>query len=83
MKIDKYMNCLAIEMTRHCNMDCKFCGKGQAQNLDISKEIIDKTLDEMEGVYIETLRISGGEPLLKPNLISYLIEKNNRKTHLY
>lgn len=82
MKIDKYMNCLAIEMTRHCNMDCKFCGKGQAQNLDISKEIIDKTLDEMEGVYIETLRISGGEPLLKPNLISYLIEKIIEK-HIY
>lgn len=82
MKISKYMNCLAIEMTRRCNMNCKFCGKGQAQNLDINKEIIDKTLDEMDGVYIEALRISGGEPLLVPNLICYLIEKIIEK-HIY
>lgn len=82
MKIDKYMSCLAIEMTRRCNMNCKFCGKGQAQNLDISKEIIDKTLDEMNSVYINALRISGGEPLLKPNLISYLIKKIIEK-HIY
>lgn len=82
MKIDKYMSCLAIETTRRCNMNCKFCGKGQAQNLDISKEIIDKTLDEMKSVYINTLRISGGEPLLKPNLISYLIKKIIEK-HIY
>lgn len=75
MIINKYIHCLAIEMTRRCNMNCKFCGKGQAQNIDISKEIIDKTLDEMEGVYIETLRISGGEPLLVPDLICYLIDK--------
>lgn len=71
MKINKYMSCLAIEMTRRCNMNCKFCGKGKSQNLDINKEIIDKTLDEMDGVYIESLRISGGEPLLVPNLICY------------
>lgn len=82
MKLNKYMNCLAIEMTRRCNMNCRFCGKGQAENLDISKEIIDKTLDEMEGVYLESLRISGGEPLLVPNLICYLFEKINEK-HIY
>lgn len=75
MKINKYMHCLAIEMTRRCNMNCKFCSKGQSQNIDINEKIIDKTLDEMKDVYIGTLRISGGEPLLVPDLICYLIDK--------
>lgn len=75
MKIDKYISTLAIEMTRRCNLNCNFCGKGTAQNIDISKEIIDKTLDEMKDVYIDTLRISGGEPLLAPEMICYLVDQ--------
>lgn len=75
MKLDKYISTLAIEMTRRCNLNCNFCGKGTAQNIDISKEIIDKTLDEMKDVYIDTLRISGGEPLLVPEMICYLVDQ--------
>lgn len=75
MKLDKYISTLAIEMTRRCNLNCNFCGKGTAQNIDISKEIIDKTLDEMKDVYIDTLRISGGEPLLAPEMICYLVDQ--------
>ena len=69
------MICLAIEMTRRCNLKCKFCAKGEPQDIDISKSVIDKTIDEMEGVFINTLRVSGGEPLLVPELIEYLLDK--------
>ena len=62
-------------MTRRCNLKCKFCAKGEPQDLDISKLIIDKTLDEMQGVFINSLRVSGGEPLLVPELIEYLLDK--------
>ena len=61
-------------MTRRCNLKCKFCAKGEPQNIDISKSIIDKTLDEMQGVFINSLRVSGGEPLLVPELIEYLFD---------
>lgn len=74
-KFYKYMDCLAIEMTRRCNMACRFCSKGKAQNIEITHEIIDKTFDELEDVYIECLRISGGEPFLAAEQIKYLIEK--------
>ena len=73
--IKNYMICLAIEMTRRCNLKCTFCAKGEPQDLDISKSIIDKTLDEMQGVFINSLRVSGGEPLLVPELIEYLLDK--------
>ena len=77
--IKNYMICLAIEMTRRCNLKCRFCAKGEPQDLVISKSIIDKTLDEMQGVFINTLRVSGGEPLLVPELIIYLFEKIREK----
>jgi len=82
MKLDKYMSTLAIEMTRRCNLNCNFCGKGTAQNIDISKEIIDKTLDEMQNTYIHDLRISGGEPLLAPEMICYLVNQIIKR-HIY
>lgn len=82
MKLDKYMSTLAIEMTRRCNLNCNFCGKGTAQNIDVSKEIIDKTLDEMKDTYIHNLRISGGEPLLAPKMICYLVDQIIKK-HIY
>ena len=62
-------------MTRRCNLKCKFCAKGEPQDLDISKSIIDKTLDEIQGVFINSLRVSGGEPLMVPELIEYLLDK--------
>lgn len=82
MKLDKYISTLAIEMTRRCNLNCNFCGKGTAQNIDISKEIIDKTLDEVQDAYIKSLRISGGEPLLAPEMICYLVDQIIKR-HIY
>lgn len=69
------MKCLSIELTRRCNLNCAICGRGLAQNIDITKKIIDKTLDEMEGVYIDILRINGGEPFLAPEMMEYLISR--------
>lgn len=65
---------VGFEMTRRCNMNCKFCSRGDAQNLDISKEVIDKALDELKMFDIHILRLHGGEPLLVPNMIEYLID---------
>lgn len=66
---------LSIEMTRRCNLNCDFCSRGDSQNLDISKEIIDKTLDEVTDMYIHMLQIYGGEPTLAPELFEYLVER--------
>ena len=35
---DLYLSDLNIEITRRCNMNCIHCAKGQAENLDISKD---------------------------------------------
>lgn len=35
-----YVNYLAIEVTRRCNMKCEHCLRGDAQNLDISTAVL-------------------------------------------
>lgn len=69
------MHRLGIEITRRCNKKCIHCGKGDVQNVDISKEIIDKVIDEVSGIYIDSLRITGGESMLVPEIVEYIFNK--------
>ena len=66
---------LAIETTRRCNLKCSHCMRGECQNIDISKEIIDMILNNEEIEMIEHICFSGGEPTLNPNVIIYAIDK--------
>ena len=70
------MHTLCFEVTRRCNLNCLFCGRGQSQNIDISREIIDKALDEIaNNTFVVDLRISGGEPFLAQDKIVYLFDQ--------
>ena len=66
---------LAIETTRRCNMKCEHCMRGESQNIDASKEIIDRILNNDEIKRIDHICFSGGEPTLNPNIIIYAIDK--------
>lgn len=33
---------LAFELTRRCNLTCRWCAKGNPQNMDITKRTIDR-----------------------------------------
>lgn len=75
MKRDKYIFALSFEITRRCNLNCRWCAKGEPQNIDITKEIIDKTLDEISDCKLHLIQITGGEPLLNPDMLVYLVEQ--------
>lgn len=64
---------LILEVTRRCNMCCRHCLRGDAQNLDMSKEIIDKVLDSFDGFSMVTF--TGGEPSLNIPIIQYFFEQ--------
>lgn len=66
---------LKFDITRRCNLNCKICMRGNAQNQDITQDIIDKTLAEVKDCYISAIQISGGEPFLNPDMFEYLINK--------
>lgn len=65
-------NNIAFEVTRRCNMRCEHCMRGDAQNHTISKEVIDRTLDQV--LVIGEMLLTGGEPLLEPEIIDYIFD---------
>lgn len=67
---------LAIEITRKCNLSCKHCMRGDAQNLTISQEVIDAFLSQTSEIY--DLLLTGGEPLLELDTVEYLLHAINR-----
>lgn len=70
---------LALQVTRRCNLRCDLCGKGEPQNIDITKEIVDKTFDQVQNYYISDLRLNGGETFLNPEMIAYILEQIEKR----
>lgn len=68
---------LILEVTRKCNMCCPHCLRGDAENMDMKKETIDKILDSIEG--ISNVTFTGGEPTLNLPLIEYFFQKAEEK----
>lgn len=62
-----------VEITRRCNLKCAHCSCGDAQSLDISKEIIDRIFVEAKDC--DEISLTGGEPLLALDMVKYLIDK--------
>lgn len=62
-----------LEVTRRCNMQCRHCMRGDAENMDISNDIIDAVLDAADE--IGTICFSGGEPSLNLNAIQYFFQR--------
>ncbi len=68
---------IGFEITRKCNMTCRHCMRGEAQNKTISEEAIDRFLDDVAGA--SNLILTGGEPFLEPEIISYLFDEIIRR----
>ena len=64
---------LSLEITRRCNLDCAHCMRGDPQDMDMSREVIDALLDNIKVVKI--INLTGGEPLLAPDVIEYLVDQ--------
>jgi hypothetical protein len=68
---------LVLEVTRRCNMCCEHCLRGEAENVDLTKEIVDEALKDVK--YISTITFSGGEPTLNVPIIQYVLEVCKQK----
>lgn len=75
----RLLKAVNIELTRRCNMNCEFCARGEAQNIDMSTEIIDKTLDELNNFELYSVMVTGGEIMLNKQGFIYLIDEIIRR----
>lgn len=66
---------LQVELTRRCNQSCLHCCRGESQNVDLSKEIIDAFFEKNDIVRIVILKFSGGEPTLNGEALEYFVDK--------
>ena len=67
---------LGLEITRRCNKKCAHCLRGEAQNITMTHDMIDKIIDDVEDVF--ALVLLSGEVLLEIDTIEYLIQKINK-----
>ena len=63
---------LVFEITRKCNMKCAHCLRGNAQNKNMSREVMLQALRNVS--YIHAVTFGGGEPTLNLDMIWYFIE---------
>jgi organic radical activating enzyme len=67
---------LDFETTRRCNQTCPgYCMRGESQNVDLTKDIVDAVFDNKSIGRIDSICFSGGEPTLNPGIIVYTINK--------
>lgn len=69
------METLAFQTTRRCNQNCAHCCKGQSENVDMTKGLIDNLFRHKDYriTEIRSFSMTGGEPSLVPEIIEYLV----------
>lgn len=66
MKIDK----MYLEVTRNCTLECEHCLRGNKETKDMDLITLENTLKSVKE--IDTLLLTGGEPLLNINVLNEL-----------
>lgn len=64
---------LDLELTRRCNLTCRHCYNGAVQDVDITRAMIDRLLNQT--AEIGQLLIKGGETLLNVPMLEYLLNQ--------
>lgn len=72
MKKYKYDG-LMIEITRKCNLQCEHCLRGDAQNVTMSRDVIDRIFEDVADC--KSFLFTGGEPLLALDEIEYFVDR--------
>ena len=72
--MNKGISEVAIEITKRCNLSCRFCiiKNNHIAERDVSFHTVKKIMDQMRSLGINIIRFTGGEPFLHPKIIEML-----------
>lgn len=85
---EKYPTSITIELTYRCNEQCAFCISDAGRkfynqtniiDMELQKSDINRILEQMHELKISLLTLTGGEPLLRKELLYYTIYEAQRK----
>lgn len=84
IKTRLYPNTLILVLTDKCNLNCIYCyGDYKPSNKKyLLKEDVLKLLDKCEEHIIESIELTGGEPLLHPDFLEILKYALNKVKHI-
>ena len=71
------VNYLILEVTRRCNMCCAHCLRGNSQDVDMSRQVVDRVLQDIDE--IKDVFFTGGEPSLNIPIMEYFFEQAQQK----
>jgi radical SAM protein with 4Fe4S-binding SPASM domain len=70
--------------TNNCNLFCPFCesSAGVEGQGELNRAEVEKLLDDLHGMGIKRLFVSGGEPLMRPDIVPIMAYANSRNLQL-
>ena len=85
--VDQFLrkvNYLRVSVTDRCDLRCVYCMKEKMNFLPkkeiLSLEEIERLCDNFIELGVEKIRLTGGEPLVRKNIISLIKNLNNKKS---
>lgn len=70
--------------TNRCNLSCPYCesSAGEADRRELDRGEAERLIDELGAVGVRRLFISGGEPLMRPDMVPIMAYANSRNLRL-
>ena len=86
--VDQFLrkiNYLRVSVTDRCDLRCVYCMKEKMNFLPksevLSLEEIERLCDNFIELGVEKIRLTGGEPLVRKDIINLIQNLNNKKTY--
>ena len=79
------INYLRVSVTDRCDLRCVYCMKEKMNFLPkkeiLSFEEIERLCDNFISLGVKKIRLTGGEPLVRKNIIELIKNLNSKKIH--
>lgn len=74
VRLSRRLQGVSLELTRRCNLHCKHCysNSGVERENELTTEEVKRVIDELAGMGVLNVLITGGEPLLRPDLFEII-----------